>query len=113
MVHGDYAMLGAPVRRDHFGLPPKIDDTFIKTQGERLLILPEELESLKGRRFAIVNLWRSIVEPPVVDMPLALCDCATVSAEDYVAAEFRYSDRTFQTYGGAHSEKQRCTVLFP
>jgi hypothetical protein len=107
VVHGDYAMLGAPMRRDNFALPPKVDDTFIKTHKERPLIHPEEMAELKGRRFAIVNLWRSFIDPPVVDMPLTFCDCATVTKEDYVALEFRYSDRTFETYAGAYSDKQR------
>ena len=108
VVHGDYAMRGAPVRRDHFALPPKTDDTFIKTHGTTPLIAPDELEALKGRRFAIVNLWRSI-DPshPVVDMPLTLCDCRTVTADDYVAIEFRYVDRKYDTYAGGHSPAQR------
>jgi hypothetical protein len=107
MVHGDYAMLGAPVRRDNFFLPPKQDDTFIKTHGSRPLISPALQPDLKGRRFAIVNLWRSIVDPPVVDLPLTMCDCSTVSADDYTAVEFRYTDRTFETYVGHHSDRQR------
>ena len=108
LVHGDYAMRGAPVRRDQFAQPPKQDDTFIKTHGTTPLIPPAEFEQLKGRRFAIVNLWRSI-DPahPVVDMPLACCDCRTVQAGDYVALEFRYPDRVFETYFGGHSAGQR------
>ena len=107
MVHGDYAMLGAPLRRDHFFLPPKQDDTFIKTHGSRPLISPAEQAGLQGRRFAIVNLWRSFVDAPVLDLPLTMCDCNTVSKDDYTAVEFRYSDRTFETYVGHHSDGQR------
>ena len=107
MVHGDYAMRGAPVRRDDFFRPPKLDDTFSKTHGSRPLIPPAEMDGLSGRRFAIVNLWRSIVQPPVVDLPLAMCDCATVLGDDYTAVEFRYVDRSFETYLGHHSDQQR------
>ena len=107
MVHGDYAMLGGPVRRDDFFLPPKVDDTFRKTHGARPLIDPALQDGLKGRRFAIVNLWRSIVAPPVVDMPLTMCDCATVAREDYTTVEFRYVDRVHETYLGHPSERQR------
>ena len=108
VVHGDYAMRGGPVRRDQFALPPKQDDTFIKTHGSTPLIAPNELEALKGRRFAIVNLWRSI-DPtnPIVDMPLTMCDSRTATADDYVAIEFRYTDRMFETYMGGHSPNQR------
>ena len=108
MVHGDYAALGAPIRRDNFARPPKKDDTFVKTHGSRPLIAPDELDNLKGRRFAIVNLWRSIDSHPVVDMPLTMCDCRTVTADDYVAIQFRYSDDTsHETYLGGHSPAQR------
>ena len=107
MVHGDYAMRGAPQRRDDFTLPPSVDDTFGKTHGQRPLIPAEEMEGLKGRRFAIVNLWRSFVDPPVVDMPLTMCDCRTVRAEDYVAVEFRYDTHGHETYAGGWSEGQR------
>ena len=108
MVHGDYAMLGAPVRRDNFALPPSKDDTFIKTHGGTPLIPSSEFEALKSRRFAIVNLWRSFDSHPVVDMPLTMCDCRTVTANDYVTIQFRYEDHHgFETYLGGHSPAQR------
>lgn len=46
------------------------------------------------RRFAIVNVWRSIGPTPVLDTPLALCDARSVRPEDLVATELRYPDRT-------------------
>jgi len=46
------------------------------------------------RRFAIVNVWRSIGAAPVLDTPLALCDARSVRPEDLVATELRYPDRT-------------------
>jgi hypothetical protein len=107
IVHGDYAMLGAPQRRDDFALPPSSDDTFIKTHGQRPLIPPQELEELKGRRFAIINLWRGFVESPIVDMPLTMCDSRTTKAEDYICVEFRYETHGHQTYAGGHSDGQR------
>jgi hypothetical protein len=46
------------------------------------------------RRFAIVNVWRSIGSAPVLDTPLAVCDARSVRPEDLVATELRYPDRT-------------------
>jgi len=46
------------------------------------------------RRFAIVNVWRSIGPAPVLDTPLAVCDARSVLPEDLVATELRYPDRT-------------------
>jgi|TARA_R110002110_G_scaffold12718_1_gene60820 hypothetical protein len=44
-------------------------------------------ESLKRRRIAAYNLWRVISEPPT-DVPLALCDVASVNPRDRVGVEF-------------------------
>ncbi len=60
IVHNDYtARSGVKRLRDHFA-----DDV-------------DEAEELLQRRFAIVNVWRSIAGP-VVNNPLVLCDAATV-----------------------------------
>ena len=107
MVHGDYAALGAPQRRDDFALPPSVDDTFIKTHGQRPLIPAEELEQLKGRRFAIINLWRGFIDAPIVDMPLTMCDSRTTVPSDYVCVEFRYDTHQHETYAGGQSDGQR------
>lgn len=44
------------------------------------------------RRFAIVNIWRSIAGK-IVDTPLAVCDARSVAAQDLVTAELRYPTR--------------------
>ena len=44
------------------------------------------------RRFAIVNVWRSIAGP-VLNSPLALCDASTIAPADLVASEWRAEDR--------------------
>lgn len=50
------------------------------------------------RRFAIVNVWRSIGSAPVLDTPLALCDARSVRPEDLVPAELRYPERTGEIF---------------
>jgi hypothetical protein len=56
-------------------------------------VLPgEEAEDRLQRRFAIINVWRSIAGP-VLTTPLALCDASTVNDNDLVASERRAKDR--------------------
>lgn len=107
-VHGDYGLRGGPTRMHNFSKPPKIEDTFRVTYGERPLISAEIAEELKGRRFAIINLWRSFSDQPCVDMPLTFCDTQTTEKNDYATIEFRYSnDDTVETYLGGYSKGQR------
>jgi hypothetical protein len=74
-VHNDYTERSAPNRlRAHFAHAP------------------EEAEALLARRFAIVNVWRSIAGT-VRSAPLALCDASSVAPSDLVAVERRAQDR--------------------
>ena len=76
IVHNDYtARSGVKRLRDHFA-----DD-------------PDEAEKLLQRRFAIINVWRSIAGP-IYNHPLVLCDAATVRPEDLVSVERRAEERT-------------------
>lgn len=58
----------------------------------RDLLPPGEAEQGLARRFAIVNLWRSI-KGPVINSPLALCDFASAEPGDFVASERRAKER--------------------
>jgi hypothetical protein len=76
LVHNDYtAQSGIKRLRDYFA-----DD-------------PDEAKKLLQRRFAIVNVWRSIAGP-ICNHPLALCDATTVKPEDLVSVERRAEERT-------------------
>ncbi len=57
-------------------------------------------------RFLQVNLWRPI-RGPLRDAPLALCDGATVQAQDLRAVELRYPDRSGEIYYLMHRPEQR------
>ncbi len=75
IIHNDYSARSGPQRlRDHF------PDA------------PEEAEALLQRRFAIVNVWRSI-RGTVRRAPLALCDASSVAPADLVSVERRARDR--------------------
>ena len=89
IVHNDYtARSGVKRLRDHFA-----DD-------------PNAAERLLRRRFAIVNVWRSIAGP-VYNYPLALCDTTTVRSEDLVSVERRAEERIGELQVALHDSGQR------
>ena len=72
-VHNDYTARSGPQRlRDFLGA--------------------EAAEPYLRRRFAIVNVWRSIAGI-VLRSPLALCDARSVAPQDLIASERRAKDR--------------------
>ena len=75
IIHNDYTARSGPKRlREHFS-----DN-------------PNEAEALLERRFAIINVWRSI-HGTVHNAPLAFCDAASVAAEDLVSVERQARER--------------------
>ena len=58
------------------------------------------------RRFAIVNVWRSI-GGPIRNYPLTLCDAATLGPEDLVSVERRAEERTGELQVALHNPNQR------
>lgn len=109
VVHGDYTLTSAPERLRQLAKPPGINDTIrsLFADGGSLLD-PDEVETAIGSgRFAIINLWRNIVDDPVEVNPLALCDAATVVPEDLVVFEIHYADRVGENYFAKHSDGHR------
>jgi hypothetical protein len=85
-VHNDYTERSAPQRvRDLMG---------------------EEAEALLQGRFAFINVWRPLREP-VLSSPLAVCDWQSIAAEDLIASDLRYRDRTGETYAVAYNPRHR------
>lgn len=66
----------------------------------------EEAEELLKRRFAVVQVWRSIAGP-IQTMPLALCDAQTIAAEQFITAERRTNDRVGHTQCMTYSDTNR------
>lgn len=58
-------------------------------------ILPDEADELVTRRFAIINIWRSIAGRVQTD-PLAFCDSSTLAAGDLVEVTRQAKDRVGQ-----------------
>lgn len=68
-------------------------------------LMGEEAEVLLARRFAFINVWRPI-KGPVIDTPLAVCDCRSVGPHDMAPSDMVYPDRKGEilvvTYNPAH-----------
>ena len=58
------------------------------------------------RRFAIINVWRSIAGP-VLNHPIVFCDATTVRAEDLVSMERRADERTGELQVALYHPEQR------
>jgi hypothetical protein len=61
-------------------------------------LLGEEAEDLLKGRVQVINLWRPILDEPLRDAPLAVCDSRTVAAGDLVPSDLVYRDRVGETY---------------
>lgn len=74
-----------------------IHNDYTPWSAERRLrdILPDEAEALLSRRFAIVNIWRSIAGT-VETNPLAFCDSRTLAEDDLVEVTRQANDRVGQ-----------------
>ena len=60
-------------------------------------VMGAEADALLERRFAIIQVWRAIVDP-IRSNPLAMVDARSVAPEDLLIAERRYPNRIGQTY---------------
>lgn len=89
IAHNDYtARSGNKRLRDYFA-----NDT-------------DQANKLLKRRFAIVNVWRSIAGT-VYNHALALCDASTLRAEDLVAVERRAEERAGEIQVSRYHPEQR------
>jgi hypothetical protein len=80
-----------PVPRVH-------NDYTVKSGPQRVRdLLGAEADTLLQKRFSVINIWRPI-RGPVQDSPLAVSDARSVAAEDLVATDLIYPDRTGEIY---------------
>jgi hypothetical protein len=66
----------------------------------------DEASNRSQRRFAIINVWRSI-GGPVVTTPLAVCTATRIRKEDLVASERRAKDRIGELQLVTHNPEHR------
>jgi hypothetical protein len=74
-----------------------VDQTDISGANRVREHLPLEADELLKGRVQVINLWRPI-RGPLRDTPLALCDAASVAANDLVASDLIYPNRNGETY---------------
>ena len=89
IIHNDYTAASGPRRlRDFFARDPA------------------QAEALLARRFAIVNVWRSIAGT-VESAPIALCDASSLGDDDLVPVTRQAKERTGQILLSLHNPAQR------
>ena len=81
-VHNDYTEKSAPVRL-------------------REIVGDEEAERRMRKRWAIIQVWRPIRGPVMID-PLGICDGRSIPQKGFIKVERRYKYRTGEVYHIAH-----------
>jgi hypothetical protein len=93
------------------GAAGRVHCDFTVGSAQRRLQLELGERAAPVKRYAIVNLWRSI-RHPVLDAPLAMCDARSVAAADLVASDIYYPDRTGEIYQLLHNP-EHAWAYFP
>ena len=83
-----------------------VHNDYTEGSGEKRLglVFGELAAQLRGQRYSIVNVWRSM-HAPVLDTPLAVCDARSVAAHDLVETDVRYPRRTGEIYLVRHADR--------
>jgi hypothetical protein len=100
---------GQRSRGAHAGPAGRVHNDYTEASGRRRLsmVLNDPHSEAAVTRFCILTLWRAITPYPVLDTPLAVCDARSVAADDLVASEIRYRDRTGEIYLVTHNPDHR------
>ena len=87
------------------GAAGRVHCDFTEASARRRLLQELGDKAAGVRRYAIVNLWRSI-RHQVLDAPLAVCDARSVSSADLVASDIFYPERAGEIYQAVHNPAQ-------
>ncbi len=69
-------------------------------------LVGDDADKWLGRRYAVINVWRSIAGP-VETTPLAVADATSMVPSDLIATDLVYEDRVGEIYDIAHNPKHR------
>jgi len=100
-VHCDYTTNGAPRRLMQFA------DQGVYSHTRKRSLTTEDFNDLAIRRFAFINVWRSIADTPVEVSPLAMCDTNSVPESDFFLYELFFPDRTGENYSLKFNEAHK------
>jgi hypothetical protein len=70
-------------------------------------LMPDEAEELLKGRVQVINFWRPILDEPLRDAPLAVCDSRTVESSDLIASDLVYRERVGETYSVKYNPGHR------
>ena len=104
IVHADYTKTSAPRRLNDLSNPPKANDVLkpkLIAQNKKSLLDPSIVkEALEGkRRYAFINVWRSIdAKDTVKNPPLACVDATTTTVDELRMFKIHYVDRVGENY---------------
>jgi len=70
-------------------------------------LMGEDAEELLKGRVQVINMWRPILDEPLRDAPLAVCDSRTVANSDLVPSDLVYRDRVGETYSVTYNPAHR------
>jgi len=91
-VHCDYTAASAPRRLMQFAKTGVYSHLRKRNLGE------DDIKDLASRRFAFINVWRSIADEPIEQKPLACCDTRSVPEKDHFLYELIFPDRVGENY---------------
>lgn len=103
-VHCDYSQNSAPFRL--YALAKKGELLMVGNEPVEKEVVEEAL--VGGKRFAFVNVWRSIdLKNPVLTNPLAVCDARSVPETDRILYEMKFPNRRGENYALRHSDSHQ------
>ena len=123
IVHADYTSVSGPRRLGDLAKQPKLNDVLrpkLLSQNKSSLLDPTTVqEALDGkRRYAFINVWRSIdQENPVKDNHLACIDAQSVDEKQLRVFRIHYADRVGENYfacpASPSNDKQHSWYYYP
>lgn len=100
-VHCDYTAKSAPRRLLQFA------KSGVYSHIRKQSLTEEDIKDLASRRFAFINVWRSISDEPIEQKPLACCDTRSVPEKDHLLYELIFPDRIGENYSLKFSEAHK------
>jgi hypothetical protein len=75
------------------------DGSLVRPENGQTLTESDVEKFISGRRFAFINVWRSIdSDNPVLQSPLAVCDATSTKEEDRFLYELHFPNRVAENY---------------
>lgn len=100
-VHCDYTADSAPRRLMQFA------KSGVYSHIRKRTLTEDDIKDLSSRRFAFINVWRSISDEPVEKKALAVCDTRSAPESDRFLYELVFPDRVGENYSLKFNEAHK------